>query len=95
MSLKEAPYYWVVCDECGVSANAETDYAAWAEPGTAYDSAIDAEFSLGIDGKDYCWKCSPYPMCAGCGDKTARTEFDGDEWCDECIVAEAEEAGAP
>ena len=94
MTLKSAPYYWVECDVCEVSANAETDYAAWAEPGTAYDSATDGDWAVGIDGKDYCWKCSPFPMCAECGNKNARTEWDDDTFCDECIAIIAEDEDA-
>ena len=91
MTLKSAPYYWVECDVCGVSANAETDYAAWADKGTAYDEAVNADWVTDLDDKDYCWTCSPYPMCAECGQKTAQTEWDDETFCDECIAIIAED----
>lgn len=93
MSLKEAPYYWYECDGgCGKKSTEGTEYAAWSSIGDALDDALNnAEWAMDIDGKDYCWQCSPYPMCAECGNKNARTEYDGDTWCDECIELVAEE----
>lgn len=93
MSLKEAPYYWYECDGCGKRSTEGSDYAAWGTIGDANDDAMNnAEWAMDIDGKDYCWTCSPFPMCAECGHKDARTEHDGDTWCDECIVLVAEDA---
>jgi len=91
VSIKEAPYYWVVCDDCGVRSTEEGEYAAWGDVGSAYDEATNAFWAIDIEGKDYCESCSPYPMCAGCGEKTARTEFEDDTWCDECIVEEVQD----
>lgn len=66
MSIKSAPYYWVVCDGegCGVSAQEDSDWSAFGEPSQAIDDAVCSEWAE-VDGKHYCTSC--------------RTPFDCDE----------------
>ncbi len=96
MSLKSAPYYWIECDGCGAKSTEDGEFSAWGDQGSAYDDAHNNAEWITIDAGvemagDYCQSCAPFPMCAGCGENTARTEHDGETWCDECIVEEAEE----
>lgn len=94
MTTKSAPYYWLECDDCGARSTEDSDYAAWGTHGDGGEDAVSGEWALDIDGKDYCDQCAPFPYCAGCGERTARTEHDDETWCDECIVAEAEEVAS-
>lgn len=58
MSLKQAPYYSVVCDYPGCIETAQDgDYSAWADPQLAYEEASDADWLLGYgpEQKDYCF----------------------------------------
>ena len=41
MSLKSKPYYWVICDICGVSAQSG-DFTAWSDQVVPEDEAEDA-----------------------------------------------------
>lgn len=56
MSLKQETYYTVICDYpgCGVSADEDGEYGAWADHGQAYTVATDSEW-LCTDGEgDFC-----------------------------------------
>jgi hypothetical protein len=76
MSTASAPYYWLVCDGCGVSSGKESDYAAWSDEESAREVAEDANWGwLGVDlapglTVDLCWSCRP-------------TIGDDDEWTDD------------
>lgn len=62
MSLKSAPYYWVECDDCGLSAEEGGDYAAWALEAVARDNAYNADFcELEVPGEalqHFCYDCA-------------------------------------
>lgn len=68
MSLKSAPYYWVECDGCGLSAEEGTDHAAWQQEWVAYQNAEDADFravpqfggqeGLTLPDLHYCLDCA-------------------------------------
>lgn len=47
MAVKSEPYFWVVCDGCGVSSTKGTDYAAWAGENTALIEAEESGWRLG------------------------------------------------
>ena len=86
MSLQSAPFYWLICDGCGVKSTEDSDYAAWADTFGAYDNASDGDWACS-DAGDFCPECLP-PLCAGCGECNATTEHDDETWCDECLAAE-------
>jgi hypothetical protein len=60
MSIKSAPYYWVVCDGCGANAQEDDDYAAWCDDGQAESAAADREFTRTEDGRHWCEKCTTW-----------------------------------
>jgi hypothetical protein len=96
VSTASAPFYWLVCDGCGEKSTESSDYAAWADEGEAADEATGNGWAIHTkrgDGEvgDWCEECRP-PLCAGCGESNATTEYDDDTWCDECIADEV--AGA-
>ena len=92
MSTKSAPYYWLECDDCGVRSTEDGDYMAWGTIGDAQDEAVNGEWAIGIDGKDYCDQCAPYPYCDGCNERNARTEYLDETFCDDCIEAAVRDA---
>ena len=83
MSVKSAPYYWIVCDQCGVKSTEDSDYTAWADQVDAYEQANDHGW-VRIPGSDFCEDCSPV-ICEECDEKPATTEHDDTDWCDVCI----------
>jgi hypothetical protein len=58
MSLQSAPYWWAVCDLCGVSAQDSGDYAAWPEPEGADDEAFNLNWHV-EGGNHICLTCTP------------------------------------
>lgn len=86
--LKSAPYYWVVCDLCGASAQENTEHSAWSDHGTAEDTAIDAEFTT--DGtRHHCNGCPPLRQCEQCEKPTPDEGYDDrDELCDACYATD-------
>jgi hypothetical protein len=58
--IKSAPYYWVVCDGCQVSAQEGSDYAAWAEEQMALDAGLheDSGWWAPDGGGHYCPACA-------------------------------------
>lgn len=67
MSLKSAPFYWVICDGCGAKSTEGGEYAAWESAGTAEQDALDSEWSE-HKGKHYCDGCSTDLICSECGE---------------------------
>ena len=57
--IYEKKMYTVICDNCGVDANEDSDYSCW---GTQYDAVMIAEEGDWIDneGKNYCPDCYDY-----------------------------------
>lgn len=90
MSTQSAPYFWLVCDGCGERSTEGGDFSAWSDHGAAADEALDRGWQINDEG-DFCEDCRR-PMCAGCGEHNATTEYAEDTWCDECIVEEVAEA---
>ena len=90
MSAASAPFYWLVCDGCEVKSTEDSDFAAWADMSGAADEATDRGWAVGTDEGDFCEDCRR-PLCAGCGEFNATTEYDDDTWCDECIAEEVAE----
>lgn len=58
MSIQSAPYYWVACDVCGISAQEGSDYTAWKDRDTC---EIEPEASgWHIEGGNHvCEDCTP------------------------------------
>ena len=54
MSIKSAPYYWMVCDGCGVSAQDGQEFTAWQDKAGAVASACDAGWLTTEDGRHWC-----------------------------------------
>lgn len=99
--IKEAPYYWVVCDDCGVSAQEGSEHAAWSEAEHALSTAEESDWFVGKPGPHYCPLCSVRRIvCTVCFEQitdstdTAKTsgwayDVEADEWvCPKCDVAE-------
>lgn len=58
MSLASAPYYWLICDICGISSTADQEYTAWEDAEQAEDVAEASDwFSEG--GNHLCDGCIP------------------------------------
>jgi hypothetical protein len=45
MTVKSAPYYWLVCDACGVSSTKDGEHSAWIEEQQAVDVAKDSDWT--------------------------------------------------
>lgn len=56
MSVKSAPYYWLICDCCGAKSTEDSEHSAWSEEADALMIAEESDW-MRIDGKDYCWRC--------------------------------------
>lgn len=89
MSIKEATYYQVHCDEPGCdwkTGDDGADYAAWAEPSQASDDWTDGDGVASLDGKwHYCAEHVQGRICADCGHVGPDlAEIDGEYLCDKC-----------
>lgn len=56
MSVKSAPYYWLVCDRCGEKSTEGSEHSAWSEEADALMVAEESDW-MRIDGMDYCGTC--------------------------------------
>jgi len=54
MTIKSAPYYFVVCDGCGKNAQEGQEFTAWSNKGSAVDGATDADWLTTEDGRHWC-----------------------------------------
>lgn len=75
MSVKSAPYYWVVCDDCGASA-ASGDYSAWSDKESAEIEPEAMEW-LKMGDKHYCDGCRAQFDCDECGELKTECECEG------------------
>jgi len=57
--IKEVIMYTVICDNCGVDANKDTEYSCWNDKGSAWDVAMDSDWTE-HEGKHYCPDCFSY-----------------------------------
>jgi len=73
MSIKSAPYYWVECDGCAVSAAEGGDYSAWSDKASA-EIEPEAMDWLKIAETHYCEDCKGQFICEECGE--LKTECD-------------------
>lgn len=88
MSIKNAPYYWVECDDCGERAE-YGEYSALADQGDAETMALeDADFTT--DGVEHhCHRCPPLFKCEDCGKPvTDQALENGDGLCESCHAKE-------
>ncbi len=101
MSIKSAPYYWVVCDDCGRSPQDSSDYTAMSDQGSAIDNATDADYAIDGDSH-YCDDCAPkrgFWTCEGCCERKRIVHTTGESnifgpnrWCKECHEANQDSA---
>jgi hypothetical protein len=92
VSLKSAPYYWVVCDDCGRSAQENADVSAWLQEDVAVDEAVSAGWWVAsehedAEDKDYCDGCGikhGLDYCDGCGDLQRVERQENTRLCAEC-----------
>jgi hypothetical protein len=82
MSLKSAPYYWVVCDNCGERCEYD-EFSAWADPGYAVQGAIDGEWSAQGD-RHHCPECPHIADCEKCGQDAGEGASERDNYCQSC-----------
>ncbi len=54
--IETVTMYRVRCDRCGVSAQEDSEYYAWADEDQAREDAANADWRE-IAGKDYCAGC--------------------------------------
>ena len=71
MSLKSAPYYWVICDGCGANSTEASEHSAWSEPGVALEDAENWDWTF--------YRILPHDAVHLCPDCTPKTG-DGDPW---------------
>ena len=64
MSIKSAPYYWIVCDRCG-NRMPDYEFSAWDNPQAARDEAQESDW-VRAGGADLCWDCSMGTVCNEC-----------------------------
>lgn len=92
MSIASKPYYWLVCDNCSVTAD-YGDFSAYGDQGQAIDSALDADWTT--DGeRHHCPNCPSITACETCQKPAGDDAGDRDDLCQECwdkTAAEDEE----
>ena len=59
MSVKILPTYTIICDNCGKSADEDSDFSSWDEVVWAREDATEAGY-IEHDGGDYCNDCYCY-----------------------------------
>jgi hypothetical protein len=62
MSIKSAPFYWLVCDRCGERAD-YGEHVAMSHPGDALDLAVDSEWLVighPVNERHYCMDCTTW-----------------------------------
>lgn len=98
MSIKEVPMYRVVCDEdgCDASPQDSTDYFAWANPGSAIDDAVSADWAV-RDGLHLCEDHGHRTVCMGDDSECPRRDDlaeadDGWMYCPEHLEQGMDEA---
>jgi hypothetical protein len=57
--VKEMTMYSVVCDNCGIDVNENSEYAAWSDKSHAEDIALESDW-LKQEDKHYCQDCFSY-----------------------------------
>lgn len=59
MAYEEVTMYRLICDRCGVSAQEDGDYYAWADKDSAQEEARDADWLFTEDGQ-FCDDCTTW-----------------------------------
>ena len=54
--IQEIKMYTVICDNCNIDANYNSEYIAWKQKEYAEDIALDQEWKI-INKKHYCPDC--------------------------------------
>ncbi|QWY81346.1 hypothetical protein SEA_RIZWANA_49 [Arthrobacter phage Rizwana] len=56
--IASAPYFWIVCDDCGAKSTEGGDYSAWSDENGAWEEASNSDWGS-VEGKHYCDGCFP------------------------------------
>jgi hypothetical protein len=58
MSLAQAPYYWLVCDTCGVRSTQADRFTAYDSVDTAIDRAEELGWAIEPGSRHRCATCA-------------------------------------
>lgn len=56
MSVKSAPFYWLICDGCGEKSTEGGDYDSWSDENGAIEDALNSDW-VAQDGEHFCFDC--------------------------------------
>lgn len=84
MTIKDAPYYWVECDNCGERA-IYGEWSAMSDRDQAEEMALD-DGDWTTDGeKHHCLRCPPLFKCDDCGKPISKQALENDDdLCESC-----------
>jgi hypothetical protein len=88
VSVKEAPYYWIECDNCGERADYD-EFSAMDTPDAAIDRAINSEWTE-QGGRHHCPDCPVIADCEKCGKDAGELPGERDYLCQSCWDAAEE-----
>lgn len=54
MALKSEPFYWLICDTCGVKSTEGGDYGAWSDAQTAVEDAENSDWWTNDPWEHFC-----------------------------------------
>lgn len=57
--IEEVKMYTVICDNCGVDSNEDSEYSCWNDKDTAWDTASEQDW-IKENGKHYFTNCYSY-----------------------------------
>ena len=86
MSVQSKPYYWLVCDGCGVKSTEDHEISAWDSESTAVDQAQYRDWRCD-DDKHLCDSCRIDRKCEGCDKTFDKGALDEDLLCADCRTA--------
>lgn len=58
MAVASAPFYWLLCDGCGVSSTEGNEHVAWISEDQAAMQAEESGWHIGSVESHHCWKCT-------------------------------------
>lgn len=62
MSLGQAPYYWLVCDGCGISSTDSDQFTAYDTVETAVNRAEQFGWAIHPGNRHRCGTCADRPV---------------------------------
>jgi hypothetical protein len=81
VSVKSAPYYWLVCDKCAVRSTESGEHSAWMDEAQAIDDAEESDWLIEAD-LHLCEDCSLQLVCPECGERKGQD----DAFCADCAA---------